>query len=196
MFVESTKCTRNLTLIHKSEQTIAIPNCRRVKLSQAIQEARERTRSHSAHPHTDTHTLTQIQLAESFTQREPKAKAAAATGERVVPHSSRVSWALDVLVSGCLWCSVRSKCDRRSSDVISVLVPVFVLMCVCMCVPVCWVWSFLLDLFRLSFFIHFFGCGLCLLENLKIKSILQLQCVCVCLTVCCSCLLKRFLPSV
>lgn len=76
MFVESTKCTRNLTLIHKSEPTIAVPNCRRVKLSQAIQEARERTRSHSAlsaHPHTDTHThaLTQIQLAESFTQREP-----------------------------------------------------------------------------------------------------------------------------
>lgn len=115
MFVESTKCIRNLTLIHKSELTIAVPNCRRLKLSQAIQEARERTRSHSAlsaHPHTDTHMLSHRYNWLRVSLNESQAKAAA-TGERVVPHSSRVSWALDVLVSGCLWCSVRSKWSSK-----------------------------------------------------------------------------------
>lgn len=185
MFVESTKCIRNLTLIHKSELTIAVPNCRRAKLSQAIQEARERTRSHyalSAHPHTDTHTRSHTDTTgwEFHSTRAKQRQRQLVSGSCRIPLESVEHWTSSLAVACGVLCGVS---DRRSSDVISV--PVFVFMCVCVCVCQCvgsevffWISSVSV------FFIHFFGCGFCLLENLKIKSILQLQCVCVCVPDC------------
>lgn len=199
MFVESTKCIRNLTLIHKSELTIAVPNCRRVKLSQAIQEARERTRSHSAlaaHPHTDTHTRSHTDTTgwEFHSTRAKQRQQQLVSGSCRIPLESVEHWTSSLAVACGVLCGVS---DRRSSDVISV--PVFVFMCVCvsMCVPVCWVWSFLLDLFRFSFFYTLFRLWVLFAWKPQDKKYLTVAvCVCVCLTVCCGCLLKRFLPSV